>query len=129
MLHDETTYERPESFAPERYLTESGDLDPDAPDLAPVFGYGRRACGGPHMAQDSVWIAAASMLWAFGMEKALDSNGVPIEVTGDYNFGLVRYAFPARLRTILEHLTIFTVIRSRSNVHCEPARIAFKPSS
>ena len=43
------------------------------------------------MAQDSVWIAAASLLWAFEMGKAVDGSGAAEEISGNYTFGVVRY--------------------------------------
>lgn len=43
------------------------------------------------MAQDSLWMMAVSLLWAFDIEKAFDEKGTPIEVTTEYTFGVVRY--------------------------------------
>ena len=43
MTHDESTYSDPESFLPERWLNEDGQLDHSASILdSVVFGFGRR---------------------------------------------------------------------------------------
>lgn len=89
MLHDERVYSDPGSFRPERFLTDKGELDPDAPDPSPAFGFGRRVCPGMYMAADSVWIACAMILWAFDIEKPVDESGKVMDPIGGYTFGLV----------------------------------------
>ena len=44
MTHDESVYSDPDSFRPERWLTEDGQLDRSAVSLldSVVFGFGRR---------------------------------------------------------------------------------------
>ncbi|KAJ6570089.1 cytochrome P450 [Mycena vulgaris] len=73
MFHDESVYPDPYSFKPERFLT-GGQLNPDA-----AFGFGRRACPGRHMAWDTFWIVAATVLAVFDITKAVDRDGIPIE--------------------------------------------------
>ncbi|GJE99021.1 cytochrome P450 [Phanerochaete sordida] len=94
LLHDPARYPDPDVFRPERYLTPSGALDPSAPEPVAGFGFGRRACPGSFMAQDTLWIAAASLLWAFRMERAIDAAGRPIEISGEYTVGVVSYPAP-----------------------------------
>lgn len=88
ILRDENVWPNPNEFSPERFLNASGELDREAPQAA--FGFGRRGCAGLHMAQDSLWMTAVSLLWAFDIEKAVDEKGQPIEVTAEYTFGVVR---------------------------------------
>lgn len=43
-----------------------------------------RSCPGSHIALSVVWLAAASLLTAFNIEKAVDAHGQPIEPTREY---------------------------------------------
>lgn len=74
---------------PERFLTPAGELDPAAPEPEAAFGFGRRACAGAAMAQDTLWIYVASVLWAFEVERAVDAQGRPVDVTGAFTSGAV----------------------------------------
>ncbi|KAF8608281.1 cytochrome P450 [Ceratobasidium sp. AG-I] len=65
MTRNETLYEDPESFNPDRFL------DPSVPD-APVFGLGRRMCPGNNFAEASLFITFASMLAVFNIEPTVD---------------------------------------------------------
>ena len=90
ILHDERVYSDPDKFDPGRFLTTDGQLDSSAPEPVAVFGFGRRACPGSAVAQDTLWIAAASLLWAFEMEHAKDAAGREVEIPAGYTFGVVR---------------------------------------
>lgn len=48
-----------------------------------VFGAGRRLCQGMHIAERSLFLAIARLLWAFHFEQALDEDGNEIEVNAD----------------------------------------------
>ena len=89
ILHDPSVYSNPDKFIPERFLTSDGQLDPNAPEPTASFGYGRRGCPGMYMGFDSLWITAASLVWAFDIEKCVDAEGTVCEVTGEFTFGLV----------------------------------------
>ncbi|KAF8608280.1 cytochrome P450, partial [Ceratobasidium sp. AG-I] len=65
MTRNETLYEDPESFNPDRFL------DPSVPD-APGFGLGRRICPGGDFAEASLFITFASMLAVFNIEPTVD---------------------------------------------------------
>ncbi|KAJ6606685.1 cytochrome P450 [Mycena sp. CBHHK59/15] len=80
ILHDEEIFPEPLAFRPERYLSDSGSLQTGQDDtagstVAAAFGFGRRICPGMHIAENSVFIAIATMLYAFRISKPLDGQG------------------------------------------------------
>jgi cytochrome P450 len=70
--HDEEVYTDPETFNPDRWIEH-----PDLP-LDP-WGFGRRICGGQHIAKASLFINIARLLWAFDVRHAY-VDGVRQEV-------------------------------------------------
>ncbi|KAF9002130.1 cytochrome P450 [Cyathus striatus] len=75
-LRDETTYAKPDSFNPTRYLPKpEGNAEP-----YPIgqFGFGRRICPGQHLADASLWIVISSMLATLDIGRALDEEGKEI---------------------------------------------------
>ncbi|KAK6853014.1 cytochrome P450 [Apiospora arundinis] len=82
LARDPVYGEDPEAFTPERWLEESeaegGGVDgtgvsrlKDLPSFA--FGFGRRICPGRHIARHSLWLQIARLLWAFDIEKGVDT--------------------------------------------------------
>ncbi|KAJ7689941.1 cytochrome P450 [Mycena rosella] len=67
ILHDEALYPSPDKFMPERFLGDVKDLNPDPRRFA--FGYGRRACPGRDLADDTLFICAAMTLAAFDLQR------------------------------------------------------------
>lgn len=47
------------------------------------FGAGRRICPGMHVAEGTLMLSIARILWAFSIAKAKDSQGKEIEVEQD----------------------------------------------
>ncbi|CAK7221587.1 hypothetical protein SBRCBS47491_004577 [Sporothrix bragantina] len=66
ITHDPNVYANPDAFEPERYAR--GEPLPVG-----QFGFGRRICVGQHLAQASVWIAAAALLKCFKL-KAVNND-------------------------------------------------------
>ncbi|KAJ7048580.1 cytochrome P450 [Mycena amicta] len=64
IARDPELFPDPERFDPQRWLTEDGSAIRD--DLKVFqFGFGRRVCPGSHVAQKSLFINTALLLWAF----------------------------------------------------------------
>ncbi|KAI5117645.1 hypothetical protein M0805_001301 [Coniferiporia weirii] len=93
MHRDPKEYPEPEKFVPERWLSLDGKKPPlDVGKTA--FGFGRRICPGKLFAESSLFIAVASVLAAFNIEKALDANGVPITPAGEYTASFITHPKP-----------------------------------
>ncbi|KAH9012295.1 cytochrome P450 [Lactarius pseudohatsudake] len=72
-------------FNPERFLDANGRLTSGPAETRDeghsAYGFGRRACVGKHVANDSLFITIATVLWAANLERVRDENGK--EVTPD----------------------------------------------
>jgi cytochrome P450 len=60
---DPDVYPEPHAFKPQRWINEQGGLRDDLKFF--VYGFGRRACPGQHVANRSVFIITLLMLWAY----------------------------------------------------------------
>jgi len=60
---DPEIYPDPEEFRPQRWLNDQGRIKDDLKFFN--FGFGRRVCVGQHVADNSLFINTAMMLWAF----------------------------------------------------------------
>lgn len=69
---DESVFDNPMEFRPRRWIE-----NPSLPLAA--FGFGRRVCTGQHIAQNSLFINIARLLWAFNIEHAYE-NGEKIDI-------------------------------------------------
>lgn len=103
---DAKRFLRPSEFAPERYLGDDqtsfeAAVNSDASKRDHfVFGAGRRLCSGTHIAERSMFFAIARMLWAFNLDKAVDTEGR--EITPDQDaltdgFLVQPVPFPAKI--------------------------------
>jgi cytochrome P450 len=78
---DPQRHPNPRRFEPERYIDDTQSLYDSAvnPDAAKrdvfTFGAGRRICPGMHVAERSLFLGMARILWAFNINPALDSAG------------------------------------------------------
>ncbi|KAJ7648206.1 cytochrome P450 [Mycena polygramma] len=74
MSLDENVYSDPTSFCPERFLPKpAGRGEPYFNNA--VFGFGRRICTGQYVAENSLWIALATILASCKITNAVDENG------------------------------------------------------
>jgi cytochrome P450 len=96
MNHDPEIYgEDADHFDPARHLDANGDIAPGPPDTKEEghvsFGFGRRKCPGRYVANNSLFIDIAIMLWATKIERKKDASGqlVPLDVDGSVDHGLV----------------------------------------
>ncbi|KAL1677170.1 cytochrome P450 [Schizophyllum commune] len=85
--HDETFYADPWRFDPDRYIPkEQGGRGEPLPSAH--FGYGRRICPGRFTADNSVFMAIATMLHVLRFEKAVGEDGKEVAL----DFTTVEYA-------------------------------------
>ncbi|KAL5322043.1 hypothetical protein ACEPPN_010011 [Leptodophora sp. 'Broadleaf-Isolate-01'] len=109
-LHmDASRYEAPYEFRPERYLNHplkagayASHPDPYARDHF-AFGGGRRICPGMHLAENSLFITLAKILWAFKIEPGLNVDGTQqvMDTSDDaYELGVNTLPKPFRARFI-----------------------------
>ncbi|KAK0479641.1 cytochrome P450 [Armillaria novae-zelandiae] len=96
MLHDEKYYPNPLAFDPDRFIPKDGKEAQPEPTFA--FGFGRRICPGRHLAQNTTWIAIASMASTLSFSKALDSEGCIIEPSSTYTSEFVSFPLPFECR-------------------------------
>jgi len=99
MTLDENIYTDPFRFNPARYLPKPIGLgEPHSTGIGP-FGFGRRICPGRHLANDSLWMAMATILATLTISKATDKDGK--EITPELSFisGVTTHPhpFPCRL--------------------------------
>ena len=88
---------------PDRFLKE-GVRDPNV-----AFGFGRRVCPGRHMADNSVWIAAASILHTFELSQ---KGSLPEE---RYTSGLIMYVLLCFLTSSAADGLLHKATRNRLN--------------
>ncbi|KEZ41192.1 hypothetical protein SAPIO_CDS7275 [Scedosporium apiospermum] len=86
MSRDERIYKDPESFNPDRYDPSSHGA-PGEPRPVGHFGFGRRSCVGQFLADNTCWIAIATILSAFKIDKRCDEHGVTVEPTIKFTNG------------------------------------------
>ncbi|KAG1824846.1 cytochrome P450 [Suillus subaureus] len=74
---DPIVYSNPDKFDPERWLNSEGKIRDDI--KFPSYGFGRRICPGRHIADRSVFINIALLLWSFKItqdpENPIDDMG------------------------------------------------------
>ncbi|KAG2053936.1 cytochrome P450 [Suillus hirtellus] len=74
---DPNVYPNPDQFDPERWLDSEGKIREDL--KFPSYGFGRRICPGRHIANRSIFINLALLLWSF---KITEDPKNPIDQSG-----------------------------------------------
>jgi cytochrome P450 len=103
---DPSRHENPRAFDPSRYLQDSTNSveSTQSPDASQrdhfSFGVGRRVCQGMHVADRSMFLVIARLMWAFDISKAVDADGN--EITPDQDdlvggFLMQPRVFPVRI--------------------------------
>ncbi|KAJ3558859.1 hypothetical protein NM688_g676 [Phlebia brevispora] len=87
MNRDPTYFPDFDEFRPERYLGASGELVDLIPDTHGqghmTYGCGRRGCVGKDLANQALFMDIATILWAFNIEKAQNSQGDLVTPSSD----------------------------------------------
>jgi cytochrome P450 len=86
MHRDPRNYVEPDSFRPERFLSEGADLSSNEVFTEGhfTFGFGRRICPARYLAGKTVFVAAVRLLWAFSIQPVSDKNGNDLPVNSDH---------------------------------------------
>ncbi|KAI0055995.1 cytochrome P450 [Artomyces pyxidatus] len=102
--HDPTVYGADAArFNPARHLDAEGQLKPGPPDTKDEghvgYGLGRRICIGRHLANDTMFMAIATVLWAMTISRAKDEHGVeiPVDEEAFVDYQLVQRPAPFKL--------------------------------
>lgn len=103
---DADRHEHPRRFNPDRYRDDLQSLSDAAanPDGTKrdqfTFGAGRRICPGIHVAERSLFLGMARILWAFDIAPTTDDHGRPIRPDPDnltQGFVCMPVEFPAKI--------------------------------
>ncbi|KAJ3473489.1 hypothetical protein NLI96_g12978 [Meripilus lineatus] len=92
MTLDEKTYREPNTFFPERFLPQPAGFGEPRPDC--VFGFGRRACPGQHLAEASIWIVLATLLAVFDIRPIQDEYGNDVIPPEEFHNSLTSHPAP-----------------------------------
>ncbi|KAI0800113.1 CyP450 monooxygenase [Fomes fomentarius] len=99
LSRDQSHYPDPERFAPERFLNEEGQINPDVLDPRKfAFGYGRRVCPGRHLGEASVFVTIASILHTYMIEPPVNERGVALALDVKFVEGILSYPEPFSCR-------------------------------
>ncbi|KAI0088576.1 cytochrome P450 [Irpex rosettiformis] len=87
MNRDPSIYPDYDVFRPERFLDASEKTEIAPPHTHQMghatYGFGRRTCVGMHFADQALFIAIATMLWAFDIQPPVDERGAVIMPSKD----------------------------------------------
>jgi len=90
ITHDPEVYHEPMEFKPERYSEPYNEPLPS--DV--VFGFGRRACPGKWIAEQTMFLTIAQILAVFTIGKAVNEEGKEIDVAYEQLPGVIARVKP-----------------------------------
>lgn len=114
-LHfDPTRYQDPDDFIPDRYLNHTLKAGAYAAHPDPYerdhfdFGAGRRICPGMHLAENSLLITIACIIWAFEILPPVENGKIsPVDVSdAAYEKGANTLPRPSKLRFVPRTSTV-----------------------
>ncbi|KAH6904898.1 cytochrome P450 [Coprinopsis sp. MPI-PUGE-AT-0042] len=93
-------------FRPERFLDDEGQLKPTHPHSKGeghfTYGFGRRICVGRYVANNTLFIDIAHILWACTIEPARNHDGTPVQYNDHANLKEGLVVRPAPFRTVIK---------------------------
>ncbi|TFK65198.1 cytochrome P450 [Pluteus cervinus] len=89
MTRDEDIFPDPETFRPERFLSDTAILEKDL-----AYGFGRRVCAGSNFASATLWIIIASVLSKFTITRARGLDGQEIDIATEFTDGAISHPKP-----------------------------------
>ncbi len=131
MMHDESTYENPFEFNPDRFDCENPPRDPHLV----AFGFGRRwiqwhvmndtkahtailrICPGLALASSTIFLFVAQVLASFNIRKAVDESGAEVVPQAKFTSGVIRWASSRGVQISPDSYSTL-VILSHSNIIC-----------
>ncbi|KAG2109037.1 cytochrome P450 [Suillus discolor] len=94
LSRDPIAFPDPDVFNPQRWLDSEGRLKDDMKFI--VYGFGRRVCPGMHLANHSLYINLALLLWSF---RIAQRPGAPIN-THAFSDAVIAHAAPFEIELI-----------------------------
>jgi len=110
-----------EHFDPARYLDASGDIAPSVSEIKErghfTYGFRRRICVGRYMADDTLFINIAVLLWATKIERKKDAYGrfAPLDLDGWVDVGPVVLVDCIKFCCVDANVGVFADVRPRSS--------------
>ncbi|KAG8513017.1 Cytochrome P450 1A1 [Galemys pyrenaicus] len=83
--HDETIWDHPNLFRPERFLTENGELNKSLVEKVLIFGMGIRKCLGEDVARNEVFMFITTVLQQLRLKKL---PGAALDLTPKYGLSM-----------------------------------------
>ena len=109
-----------EDFEPARYLDASGGIAPGMSELKKEghfsYGFGARNCVGRHLADNTLFMNIAILLWAMKIERKKDASGrfLPLDVDGWEDVGMVVLAGFITYHYVCANKRVSVDVRPRS---------------
>ncbi|KAK7043902.1 hypothetical protein VNI00_008068 [Paramarasmius palmivorus] len=109
MHMDPAIFDDPETFNPQRFV--------DNPSLpGHVFGFGRRVCPGQRVAEHSLFLELATLVWALDVKQAIDKDGKPIPINTDRVTGFT----PGGVMYVVFHFYRFDFVADQGSTRRKP---------